>query len=241
MPTPDLECFTLHGAGSQPVPWLWPAHIAAGRPMLLDGDPGQGKSLLALDITARLTSGRAMPDGYQPSEPVSVLLLPAEDNLEDTVIPRLLAAGADLNRVHVWSAALSEVLVFPEACSRLQDAIVRTKARLVLLDPFFAFLGPDITSLNDRMIRRALQPLARLADATGAALWLNRHLGKVGTSKQAAHRGLGSMTILGSMRTAFLAGPDPDDAERRVFACTKNNLAVFPPSLGFRIVQTAEG
>jgi hypothetical protein len=208
--------------------------------MLIDGDPGQGKSILAIDIAVRLTSARQMPDGYQPPEPVAVLLLPGEDNLKDTVVPRLVAAGADLCRVYFWSATISEPPVFPDACPRLQELITRTQSRLVLLDPFFAFLGRDISCLNDRMIRRALQPLARVAEATQAALWLNRHLTKT-VGKPATHRGLGSMAILGLMRTAFLLGPDPDDPSRRVLACTKNNLAAFPPALGFRIGQTSEG
>jgi hypothetical protein len=91
------------------------------------------------------------------------------------------------------------------------------------------------------MIRRALSPLARIADATRAAFVLIRHLGKGAASKEACRRGLGSMAIMGAMRTAFLVDRDPHDARRQVFACTKNNLAVFPPSLGFRIVQTEQG
>jgi hypothetical protein len=117
----------------------------------------------------------------------------------------------------------------------------KTQARLVLVDPFFAFLGPDTGSLNDLMIRRALQALARAAEATQTAFLLTRHLGKGSVGQPASYRGLGSLAILGGMRTAFLVGRDPDDAARRVLACTKNNLAGFPPSLGFRIGLTGEG
>ena len=233
---------SLHGTLLQPLPWLWPGRLAAGRLALIDGDPGQGKSLLTLDVAARLTSGRELPDGYRPREPAAVLLLPGgEDHLEDTIEPRLRAAGADFHHVYAWSTTFAEPPVFPESCPRLQALIERTRARLVLLDPFFAFLGPDTGSLNDLMIRRALTPLARVAEATQAALVLIRHLGKGSAGKAACYRGLGSLAILGAMRTAFLVATDPDDARLRVFACTKNNLAVFPPAFGFRMVDVGDG
>jgi hypothetical protein len=226
----------------QPVPWLWPGRIAGGRLTLIDGDPEQGKSLLTLDLAARLTVAKELPDGYRPPEPVEVLLLSGgEDNLADTVVPRLRAAGADLHHIHAWQNASGEPPVFPEACSQLQEVIEDARARLVLFDPFFAYLGPDIGSLNDLMIRRALGPLARVAEATQAAFVLIRHLAKGSVGKAAPYRGLGSMAILGAMRTAFLVARDPDDAELRVFACTKSNLAVYPPSLGVRIITTSEG
>jgi AAA domain len=226
----------------QPVPWLWPGRIAAGRLALIDGDPEQGKSLLTLDLAARLTVAGELPDGYRPPAPVGVLLLAGgEDNLADTVVPRLRAAGADLHHVQAWQNPSGEPPVFPEACSQLQEVIKDTGARLVLFDPFFAYLGPDIGSLNDLMIRRALGPLARVAEGTEAAFVLIRHLAKGSAGKAACYRGLGSMAILGAMRTAFLVARDPDDTELRVFACTKSNLARYPPSLGFRIVTTGEG
>jgi hypothetical protein len=143
--------------------------------------------------------------------------------------------------VHFWNEALLGAPVFPEACRQLQQVLERTHARLVVIDPFFAFLGQEIGSLNDFMIRRALQPLARLAELTQAAIVLIRHLSKVGVTRQAIYRGLGSIAILGMARTAFLVAPDPDDGERRVFACTKNNLAASTPCLGFRIVPAEAG
>jgi hypothetical protein len=228
------EAIRVQKPAPRPVPWLWPSRIAAGRLTLIDGDPDQGKSFVTLDLAARLTAGHTLPDGCRPSGPMAVLLLSAEDSREDTIVPRLLAAGADLQRVHFWDEAVGPV--FPEACGRLQQVLETTQARLVVIDPFFAFLGQEIGSLNDFMIRRALQPLARVAELTQAAIVLIRHLGKVGLTRQAIYRGLGSIAILGMARTAFLVGADPDDGERRVFACTKNNLAAATPSLGFRIV-----
>src|SRR5207237_8674039 len=102
-----------------------------------------------------------LADGYRRTEPVAVLLLPGgEDNLADTIVPRLRAAGADLGHVHVWQEDSGEPPVFPQACSELQEMIAHTHAKLVLFDPFFAFLGPDTGSLNDLTFRRALAPVS---------------------------------------------------------------------------------
>ena len=235
------ETISVQKPVPRPVPWLWPGRIAAGRLTLIDGDPDQGKSFVTLDLAARLTAGHTLPDSCRPSGPMAVLLLSAEDSPEDTIVPRLLAAGADLQRVHFWDEALLGAAVFPEACRQLQQVLEGTQARLVVIDPFFAILGQEIGSLNDFMIRRALQPLARVAELTQAAIVLIRHLSKVGVTRQAIYRGLGSIAIMGMTRTAFLVGADPDDGERRVFACTKNNLAASTPSLGFRIVPADAG
>jgi len=238
MPPDVSKSLGIQGIPPKPVAWIWPGHIPTGRLSLIDGDPGAGKSLLTLDLAARLTAARPFPDGYCPPEPASVLLLPGgEDDLEDTICPRLAAAGADFAHAHLWDSNRLEPPVFPAACTHLQRTIDATRSRLVLFDPFFAFLGPDIGSLNDLMIRRALAPLARVAAATGAAFLLIRHLGKGTVGKAACIRGLGSMAILGAMRTAFLVAADPCDPGRRVLACTKNNLAPFPPSLAFRFAN----
>src|SRR5437763_160146 len=90
---------SLQKTQPQPMAWLWPDRVALGRLTLMDGDPGQGKSLLTLDLAARLTTGREWPDGYRSGEPANVLVLSGEDNMNDTVVPRLRAAGADLDRV----------------------------------------------------------------------------------------------------------------------------------------------
>ena len=213
--------------------------MAAGRLVLVDGDPGQGKSLLAIDLAARLTTGRPFPGEEEPREPAAAILLAAEDNLCDTIVPRFLAAGGDGKKVFPWDE--DKPPVFPEDCLRLADFIRQTQARLVIFDPFFAFLGADVSSLNDLAIRRALDPLAGVAEATQAAILLLRHLSKTSIGKDARYRGLGSMAILGVARTAFLLAADPDDAGLRVLACIKNNLAALPSALGFRITKNPAG
>jgi hypothetical protein len=229
----------------EPLDWVWPGWFAAGKPTLIDGDPSLGKSLLTLDLAARLTTARPLPDGYVPPEPLSVVLVGTEDGLRDTVLPRLKAAGADLRRVHCFAGRARDTAwggspTFPEDCALLHETIAETGSRLVILDPLMALLSARVCSLNDQMVRQALGPLARLAQEAGAAMNWVRHLNKGGTGQRALYRGSGSVAIIGTARTAFLVGRSPADEDLRVLACTKTNLAEPPPSLGFRIDRNAD-
>lgn len=230
----------------EPVHWLWPGRIAAGKTTLIDGDPDLGKSLLTLDLAARLTTARPLPDGYVPPEPVSVILVGRQDGLRDTVLPRLKAAEADLGRVHFFAGRARDGVPcgwpsFPDDCDLLRETVEETGARLIVLDPLMDFVSERACSLNDHMVRKALGPLAQLAEETRAAMQWVRHLTKGGHGQGALYRGSGSIAIIGAARTAFLVGRSPEDDNLRVLACTKNNLAERPPSLGFRIGLTNQG
>lgn len=239
---------------SRPLEWLWPGRLAAGQLAILDGDPGVGKSLVSLDLAARFSSASELPDGHRPSEPATVLVLSAEDSVRDIIVPRLIAAGADLNNVRIFDRFADKPFVLEGDCDRLLDAIEATKARLVVFDPFFAFLGCEASGLNEFVIRRVLDPLERIAYATRATILLIRHLSKCSAGKQAIHRGFGSIALLAMARTAFLIARLPtsdssfrariessDASPTHVLACTKNNLAPMCPSLGYRIVTGDTG
>jgi hypothetical protein len=221
-------------AGS--VRWLWPGRIPAGKLTVLDGDPGLGKTTLALDVAARVSTGRAMPDGAAGARG-GVVIATAEDDLSDTVRPRLDAAGADCSRVLALPlaqfAAVSELDV-------LRAAIERVGAVLVILDPFVAYLGnaAECDSFRDQDVRRALAPLADLASGSGAAILLIRHLRKSSDSNP-LYRGGGSIGIIAAARGGLLAARDPRDPERRVLAVTKSNLAREAPSLSYRMVESS--
>jgi hypothetical protein len=223
----------------EPVDWLWPGVLATGKLTLIDGDPNQGKSLFALDLAARLTTGRALADGHVPPGPQSVVLLGGEDGIRDTVIPRLIAAGADRSRIHVIGAppvdgGPGRPPSLPEDCDLIAETMRRTASRLLIADPLFAYLSRSLCALNDSAIRQALAPLARLAEGTRSAVLMSRHLTK-GTGKQAIYRGSGSIALIGLARAAFLVARAPNDPDLHVLACTKNNLGPLPPSLGYRI------
>jgi AAA domain len=228
----------------RPIEWLWPGRVAAGKLTLIDGDPSQGKSLLTLDLVARLTAGRPLPDGPAFGPPQSVVLVGTEDGLGDTVRPRLQAAGADLTRVHTFDVhdanGAPRLPAFPQDYDLLRETLLETGARLVVIDPLAAVLAAA-GGLSGFHVRRALGPLAALADETRAGVIMIRHLTKGGQGRRAIYRGGGAIDIIGSARTAFLVAPHPQDDSLRVLACTKINVAEPPPSLGFRIVGNDDG
>src|SRR5262245_58757397 len=98
MPEPQVLTHRLDELQPETVRWLWPGYVPLGKMTLLDGDPGLGKSLLSLDLAARVTTGRSWPDGSAGAAPGNVLLVNCEDGLRDTVLPRLRALGGDLRR-----------------------------------------------------------------------------------------------------------------------------------------------
>jgi hypothetical protein len=227
------------------IDWLWPDRLVLGTLAVLDGDPQQGKSLLTLDWAARLTTGRSWPDGTATPGPSPVIYIGSEDNPERTVLPRLLAAGADTSRVHRFRVpqgnGRDRQPSFPDDCERLGVSIRKSGARLVIIDPFLAFLSGAAFSLNDQLIRRALDPLAEVAEQTGALLLLIRHLIKTGRARRALFCGIGAAAIVGSARTALLAGCHPDNEDCRLLAVTKSNLGPLPPTLSYRIARTDSG
>lgn len=216
------------------VHWLWKPFLARGKLTVLDGDPGVGKSLLTIDLAARLTRGGVLPDGLPVGRPHVVLLLNAEDSAADTTRPRAVAAGADLDRLCVVEQGEDPVL-FPDDLPDLEEHVRGANADLVVIDPFMAFLPPKVAAGIDQCVRTALTPLAALAERTGCAVLLVRHLRKASPG-QALRRGQGSMAIIGAARTGLLAGPHPADPTLGVLAVTKTNIAREVKSVGYRIV-----
>jgi RecA-family ATPase len=228
----------------QRVDWLWPGRLPAGKLVLLDGDPDVGKSTVTVELAARLTTGSPMPDGYLPPHPANVLFLRAEDGAADTVLPRLLAAGGDPDR-------FMELVSVPEIDDRGQpsyrppelptdvmsiDDVIRKEAiSLVLIDPLVAFLADWVNAHRDQQVRRALTPIAGLAERTGATVLAIRHLNKT-VGAPSLYRGGGSIGILAAARLVLVAGHDPDNEGRRLLAVYKSNLAPKSETLAYRIV-----
>lgn len=224
------------------ISWLWPGRLPLGKLIVLDGDPGLGKTTLLFDLAARVSAGRAMPDGT-PGVMGGVVIMSAEDGLGDTIRPRLEAAGADLSRVD----ALTSVAVgaderppmLPIDVDALEETIRNISARLVVIDPLMAYLSGDVNARQDQDVRRALAAMAAMAERTGAAVVCVRHLNKA-TGGSALYRGGGSIGIIGASRVGLLVAPDPDDPDVRVLAITKNNLSPHAPSLSFRLESVAD-
>jgi len=210
----------------------------------VDGDPGLGKTAMTLDLAARVSAGKGFPDGAT-CEPAGVVLLSAEDGLADTIRPRLDAAGADVDRVLALATVPDEnchdrLLSIPDDIPLIEKGIRRVGARLVVVDPLMAFLSGETNSHRDQDVRRALAPLAGLAERTGACVLVVRHLNKAAANNP-LYRGGGSIGIIGAARMAFVVGKDPQDENRRVVASTKNNLAKPPKSLMFTLKEADSG
>ncbi|MGI9050608.1 MAG: AAA family ATPase [Rubrobacteraceae bacterium] len=236
----------LSSVEPEEVSWLWPSWLALGKLALVDGDPGLGKSAMTLDLAARVSAGKEFPDGAE-CEPggAGVVLLSAEDGLADTIRPRLDAAGADTSKILALATVpdadgQDRLLSIPEDLPIIEKGIRRVGARLVVVDPLMAFFSGDTDSHKDQGVRRALAPLSGLAERTGAAVLVVRHLNKAAANNP-LYRGGGSIGIIGAARMAFVVGKDPQDENRRVVASTKNNLAMPPRSLMFGLEEAESG
>jgi hypothetical protein len=223
----------------EPVAWLWRQRLPLGKVVVLDGDPGLGKSVLTVDLAARVSAGREMPDGSPGlGAPAGVVICAAEDGLADTVRPRLQAAGGDLSRVlglvTIGSGEQERDLQLPQDLSVLERAIQAVEARLVVIDPLTAFLDPELSANRDQDVRRVLRRLQRLAQRCNCCILVIRHLNKV-MGLSALYRGSGSVGIVGVARVGLVVARDPEDRDRRVLAVTKSNLSQEAQALAFRV------
>lgn len=236
---------------AEKVEWLWPGWVPLNKVTVVDGDPGLGKStIFEADLAARVSRGLPMPESDHRVEG-GVVIVNAEDGAGDTIRPRLEAAGADLDRCLILTTVPADggdrLPALPDDIDLLRQAAERVQARLIVVDPVMAYFGASINANSDQQVRRAMGPLKELAEETGAAVVLVRHLNKGGGGK-AVYRGGGSIGITGAARSVLLVAKhpgavDPDtrrDDGRRVIAVSKSNMKGAPQSLGYRLVDRDE-
>ncbi|HZV04387.1 MAG TPA: AAA family ATPase [Gemmataceae bacterium] len=237
-----MQLCSIADLKERPISWLWPGRLALGKLAILDGDPGLGKSLVTLDLCARLSRGRPFPDGSTEHRSAAALVLNGEDSAADTIRPRLKALSADLKRVFVLHAedAPEEPLRLPGNTTFLDDALTRTCARLLVIDPIVAFLDPHVQISNDASVRHALAPLAQLAERHGTAVLMVRHLNK-SPGRSPIYRGGGSIGFLAACRSGWLIARDPEQPTHCVLAQVKNNLAPPQPSLAYQVEEDGSG
>jgi KaiC/GvpD/RAD55 family RecA-like ATPase len=236
--TPNL--IWLNKVNPEPVTWLWPGRLPKGKITLLSGDPGAGKSFLALDIAARITSGRPAPDGKQ-LEAGPCLFLIGEDGLADTVRNRADMLKADPSKIIVLDGVLNKngeqkFFRFDEHMAVLEKAARKIpELRLIVIDPIASFLGKfDANKQGDA--RAVMDPLARLAENYCVSVLVLAHLNKAQTSS-AVYRTSGSQQWPAAARAVFYLAEDPDDRDRRVLDTLKMNLAKKPHKLSFTIAD----
>lgn len=238
---PNLKLINMEQVEVEKIDWLLYPFIPFGKVTIVQGDPGEGKTTMVLQIIAKLTKGEAvLPSGSdEPAleektmdlEPVNVIYQTAEDGLGDTIKPRLLSAGADCSRVMVIDDN-DQALTMMDA--RLEEAIIKTKARLVVLDPIQGFLGAAVDMHRANEIRPLMKRVAVLAEKYHCAIILIGHMNKNSNGKS-SYRGLGSIDFQAAARSLLIVGRIKHEPEIRVVCHVKSSLAPEGKSIAFRL------
>jgi hypothetical protein len=226
------------------IDWLWEQRLPLGKCVLVAGEGGLGKSMLLAWIAAAVSRGKDWPCGEGKSRCGSVIILSAEDDAADTIVPRLMAAGADCSKVHLLEAVRKEngeshrgfnlQLDLPElekTIGQLDDA------SLVIIDPITSYLG-KVDSHKNAELRSVLEPLGRMAAKRHVTVIANTHLSKA-AGGSANSRVIGSVAFVNHARAAFIVTADPDDPGKRLFLPSKTNLGKPRQGLAYRIADTA--
>ena len=213
-----------------PVEWLWKPYLPFGKLSVLQGNPGEGKTYFAMHLAAACTNGKLLPN-MECMEPFNVIYQTAEDGLGDTVKPRLIEAGADLDRVLVIDDSDVQLTLSDE---RIEKAIIENNARLVIIDPIQAYLGADVDMNRANEVRPIFMRLGQVAQRTGCAILLIGHLNKA-AGMQSLQRGLGSIDIAAAVRSVMFIGKLKHDPTMRILTHEKSSLAPPGASLAFSL------
>lgn len=219
------------------VEWVWDERVPLGKLTILGGLPGQGKSLLSCWMASHASRGTLA--GALHGQPVDVLLVSAEDDPEDTIKPRIMRTGGDLDTIHVVDVReLAETgeytrqVSLPKDVPVILEAMRTTGARLVVLDPIGGLLDADVDAHKAQHVRRALGPLKTAAEELHVAVVLVHHLKTKDPSTDPLQRLADSHAFVGLPRSILAFGPDPEeegqDGDRgssKVLYVAKSNLA----------------
>ena len=229
----ELKMIRMSEVQSQEIEWLWYPFIPYGKLTIIQGDPGDGKTTMVLNLAAKLSKGEALDENMKVTEPVNVIYQAAEDGLADTVKPRLELAGADCERIIVIDESDKSLSMVDE---RLEQAIVRTGARLLILDPIQAYLGGGMDMNRANEARDMTKKLGALAEKTKCAIILIGHMNKASGNK-AAYRGMGSIDFFAVARSVLLVGRVEGESNTRAVVQIKNNLAAFGHPKAFALSE----
>jgi hypothetical protein len=236
---------------AEPVSWLWPNRIALGKQTLIAGDPGLGKSQFTAFLTAIVTTGGDWPCGEGRAEQGNVVIFSAEDDAGDTIVPRLMAAGADCSRVQIAEAVTTDdgrgnrsrrMFHLQADLARLEALLSKIgDVRLVIIDPISAYLGGVDTHRNSD-VRGVLGLVADMAARQHVAVVAVSHWNKAGAGS-ALNRVTGSGAFVAAVRGSYMIAKDPDDDSdtRRLFVPMKNNVGPPLDGLAFRLEQRLIG
>lgn len=229
----ELKLIHMSEIESEEVSWLWYPFIPYGKLTIVQGDPGDGKTTFVLNVAAKLSKGEALDEAMKCEEPIHIIYQTAEDGLADTVKPRLEKAGADCTRISVIDESDKSLSMADE---RLEEALQRTNAKLLILDPIQAYLGGGMDMNRANEARDMTKRLGVLAEKYKCAIVLIGHMNKAAGNK-AAYRGMGSIDFYAVARSVLLVGRIEGEPELRALVQIKNNLAAFGHSKAFRLSE----
>ena len=217
----NLKIINMSDVESKEISWLWYPFIPYGKLTIIQGDPGEGKTTLVLNIAAVLSKGQGMDEHMKPEQPLHIIYQTAEDGLADTVKPRLEKAQADCNNIFVIDETDVSLSMLDE---RIEQAILKEKAKLMILDPIQAYLGAKMDMNRANEARDMTKHLGQVAERTGCAIVLIGHMNKNAGGK-VAYRGMGSIDFFAVARSVLLVGRVKGQENRRAMIQIKNNLA----------------
>ena len=217
----NLKIINMSDVESKEISWLWYPFIPYGKLKIIQGDPGEGKTTLVLNIAAVLSKGQGLDEHMNPEQPLHIIYQTAEDGLADTVKPRLEKAQADCNNIFVIDETDVSLSMLDE---RIEQAILKEKAKLMILDPIQAYLGAKMDMNRANEARDMTKHLGQVAERTGCAIVLIGHMNKNAGGK-VAYRGMGSIDFFAVARSVLLVGRVKGQENRRAMIQIKNNLA----------------
>ena len=230
----ELKLINMEDVVSKEVEWLWYPYIPYGKITIIEGDPGEGKTTLVLKLAAALSRGLPLPcDDDKEYEPIHIIYQTAEDGIEDTIKPRLEKAGADCSMIRVIDETDKELSMTDD---RLEQAIIETKTRLIILDPIQAYIGATVDMHRANEIRPVLKHLGIIAEKHNCAIILIGHMNKASGSKS-TYRGLGSIDIQATARSVLLVARLRDKPNIRIMAHDKSSLAPAGDAIGFEMTE----